>query len=111
MCKELHRRQLPTDRDNLKSQSGYVYMMDGGAICWKSSKQSVTADSTTEAEYIAVSEAAKEAVWIRRFLEGLKVVLLDADTIPLLYDNSGAVFRLRSQSLVISLDMYSGSSI
>ena len=54
-----------TDRDDSKSQSGYVYVLNGGAVCWKSSKQTVTADSSTEAEYIAASEAAKEAVWIR----------------------------------------------
>ena len=97
-----------TDWDDLKSQSAFVYMMNGGAICWKSSKQSVTADSTTEAEYIAASEAAKEAVWIRQFLEGLRVVPIAADPIPLFCDNSGAVW---SQSLVISLDIYLESFI
>ncbi|MDP1069412.1 Ty1/Copia family ribonuclease HI, partial [Klebsiella pneumoniae] len=63
-----------TDGDDLKSQSGYVFMLNGGAVCWKSFKQSVTADYTTEAEYLAASEAAKEAVWIRQFLDGLRVV-------------------------------------
>jgi hypothetical protein len=84
-----------TDRDDLKSQSGFVFLMNGGAVCWKSSKQSVTADSTTEAEYIAASEAAKEAVWIRQFLEGLGVVPSAKSPIPLLCDNSGAVFQAR----------------
>ncbi|KAL9227880.1 hypothetical protein vseg_003521 [Gypsophila vaccaria] len=63
-----------TDRDDMKSQSGYIFLLNGGAISWKSSKQSVITDSTTEAEYVAASEAAKEAVWIRQFLEGLVVV-------------------------------------
>ena len=69
--------------------------MNGGAVCWRSSKQSVTADSTTEAEYIAASEAAKEAVWIRQFVEGLTVVPSAAGAIPLFCDNSGAVFQAR----------------
>jgi len=43
-------------------------MLYGGAISWKSTKQSVVATSSTEAEYIACSEAAKEALWLRRVM-------------------------------------------
>ncbi|GKE37487.1 hypothetical protein Tco_1460892 [Tanacetum coccineum] len=60
-----------TDRDDIKSQTGYVFVLNGGAVDWKSSKQSTTAMSATEAEYIAASEAAMEAVWIRKFISGL----------------------------------------
>ncbi|GJW49026.1 hypothetical protein Tco_0080672 [Tanacetum coccineum] len=42
-----------------------------GAVDWKSSKQSTTAMSATKAEYIATSEAAMEAVWIRKFISGI----------------------------------------
>ena len=52
-----------SDVDDSKSNSGYVYTLNGGAVCWKSSKQDTTADSTTEAEYIAALDAAKEGVW------------------------------------------------
>ncbi|GJZ15432.1 retrotransposon protein, putative, ty1-copia subclass [Tanacetum coccineum] len=55
-----------TDRDDTKSQTGYVFVLNGGAVDWKSSKQSTTAMSATESEYIAASEAAMEAVWIRK---------------------------------------------
>ena len=53
-----------TDKDDSKSQSGYVFTINGGcgAVSWKSSKQETVADSMTEAEYIAASEAAKEGV-------------------------------------------------
>jgi hypothetical protein len=53
-----------SDPDDSKSTSGFVFTLNGGAVCWKSSKQETTADSTTEAEYIAAAEAAKEAVWL-----------------------------------------------
>ncbi|GJY72446.1 zinc finger, CCHC-type containing protein [Tanacetum coccineum] len=46
-----------TDRDDTKSQTGYVFILNGGAVDWKSSKQSTTVMSATEAEYIATMEA------------------------------------------------------
>ncbi|KAL0394767.1 UNVERIFIED_CONTAM: Retrovirus-related Pol polyprotein from transposon TNT 1-94 [Sesamum latifolium] len=51
-----------SDDDDTKSQSGFVFKLDGGVVAWKSSKQDTTADSTTEVEYVAASEAAKDAV-------------------------------------------------
>ena len=47
-----------TDLDDSKSQSGYVFILNGAAVSWRSSKQSVIAASTTEAEYVAAAEAA-----------------------------------------------------
>ncbi|GKC07723.1 hypothetical protein Tco_0999333 [Tanacetum coccineum] len=55
-----------TDRGDLQSQTGYVFVMNGGAVDWKSSKQSTTAMSSIESEYIAASEALMEAIWIRK---------------------------------------------
>src|SRR3954471_10425472 len=63
-----------TDPDDSKSQSGYVFLMNGGAVSWRSSKQPVVAGSTTEAEYVAASEAAQEAVWMKEFISELGVV-------------------------------------
>ncbi|GJX68170.1 retrotransposon protein, putative, ty1-copia subclass [Tanacetum coccineum] len=45
-----------------KSQTGNVFVLNGGAVVWKSSKQSTTAQHAIEAEYIAAFEAVKEAV-------------------------------------------------
>ncbi|GJY13876.1 hypothetical protein Tco_0383185, partial [Tanacetum coccineum] len=60
-----------TNRDDTKSQTGYVFVLNGGAVDSKSSKQSNTTMSATEAEYIDASESAMEAVWIRKFISGL----------------------------------------
>ena len=51
-----------TDPDDSKSQTGYMFTLNGGAVSWCTSKQSVVAGSTCEAEYIAASEAANEGV-------------------------------------------------
>ncbi|PKI42130.1 hypothetical protein CRG98_037472 [Punica granatum] len=61
------------DKDDSRSQSGYVFCLNGGAVSWKSSKQETVADSTTEAEYIVASNATKEAVWIKKFVTELAV--------------------------------------
>ena len=60
------------DKDTRKSTSGYIFLLYGGAVSWKSTKQSVVATSSTEAEYIACSDAAKEALWIRRLDSEIK---------------------------------------
>ena len=53
------------DLDNRKSTTGYLFTFSGGAISWKSKLQKCVALSTTEAEYIAASEAGKEMIWIK----------------------------------------------
>ena len=49
-----------------KSQGGNVFILNNGAISWQSRKQDLVASSTTEAEYIACSEASREARWLRK---------------------------------------------
>nr|GFA37670.1 hypothetical protein [Tanacetum cinerariifolium] len=53
-----------TDTDDLKSQTGYVLVLNVGAVDWKSAKQSIFATSSAEAEYIAAFNASKEVVWV-----------------------------------------------
>ena len=72
-----------------------MFTLGGGAISWRSIKQSCIADSTMEAEYVAASEAAKEAVWLRNFLMDLGVVPSAQPAMTLYCDNSGAVANSR----------------
>ncbi|GJX82386.1 hypothetical protein Tco_0331867 [Tanacetum coccineum] len=83
--------EFETDRDDTKSQTGYVFILNGGAVDWKSSKQSTTAMSTIEAEYIAASEVAMEAVWIRKFISGLGIVPTINEPIGMFCDNSATL--------------------
>nr|GEW67764.1 hypothetical protein [Tanacetum cinerariifolium] len=84
-----------TDRDDTKSQTRYVFVLNGGAVVWKRFKQSTTAQHVTEAEYIAASEAAKEAVLIRKFIDKLGVVPSNDYPIKMNCDNSAAIIMAK----------------
>ena len=59
------------DRDNRRSTIGYVFTVGGRAVSWVSKIQSFVSLSTTEAEYVAATEASKEIIWLQRFLDEL----------------------------------------
>jgi hypothetical protein len=63
--------------DDQKSTTGYIFMIAGGAVTWYSKRQSITALSSTEAEYIALSEMGHKARWLRSLFKelGFKQVL------------------------------------
>ncbi|GKC40207.1 hypothetical protein Tco_1052591 [Tanacetum coccineum] len=50
-----------------------MFLVYGGVIDWKSTKQSIFATSSAEAEYIAAYDASKEAIWVRKFISGLGI--------------------------------------
>ncbi|GJS06370.1 hypothetical protein Tco_0363166 [Tanacetum coccineum] len=80
-----------TDWDDLRSQIGYVFVMNGGAIDWKSSKQSTTTMSSKEAKYIAASKAAMEAILIHKFISRLGVVPSIDKPMDMYYNNTCAI--------------------
>jgi hypothetical protein len=84
-----------TDPDELKSQSCFLFTINGGAASWKSSKQETMTDSTIEVEYIAASEYAKEGVWIRKFLIKLGVFPNASSPSNLYCDNNGAIAQAK----------------
>nr|GFB47691.1 retrotransposon protein, putative, Ty1-copia subclass [Tanacetum cinerariifolium] len=80
-----------TDVDDLKSQTGYVFVLNGGVVDWKSAKQSIFATSSAEAKYIDAFDAFKEVVLVRKFISGLGVVPTIEEPISMYCDNTGAV--------------------
>lgn len=74
--------------EDRRSFTGYTFTMNGGAIAWDSKKQPTVALSTTEAEYMALSEAAKEAIHIKKFLRELGMD--DVESLKILNDNVSA---------------------
>ncbi|KAE8673575.1 hypothetical protein F3Y22_tig00111779pilonHSYRG00138 [Hibiscus syriacus] len=82
------------DLDNRRSTTGYVFTLGGGPICWKSTVQSVVALSTTEAEYMAVTEAAKETLWLIGLVKELGV---QQGGVQLLCDNQSTIHLAKNQ--------------
>ena len=77
------------DVDTRRSTSGYVFKIGDAAVSWSSRKQVTVARSTTEAEYVALSAAAQEAIWLRRLLVDIG---FSGSGPTLLYeDNNGAI--------------------
>ena len=78
--------------DTRKSTFGYVFFLAGGAVSWKSSKQSIIATSTMEAEFVACFEATIQALWLRNFVSRFNLVDNIEKPLRIYCDNSAAVF-------------------
>ena len=74
--------------DDRKSVGAYIFTFGGSAISWSSKKQTCVATSTTDAEYMSLSQAAREALWIQKLFLDLKIKCGD---LTIYCDNSGAV--------------------
>jgi hypothetical protein len=80
-----------TDLEDSKSETGYVFMVNGVAVSWRSCKQSLVAQSTMESEYMVVAEAANEGVWLRKFAIELGVFPSMCDPVNIFCDNTAAI--------------------
>ena len=84
-----------SDHDDSRSVLDYIFTLNGGAICWKSYKQHIVVDSVCEAEYIAASDATKEAVWLKKFITEFRVAPSLDGLVLLYYDNTGAIAQAK----------------
>lgn len=78
-----------SDKQDRKSTTGYVYYIYGCLCVWSSKKQGSVSLSSTEAEYVALSEACTEVIWIKRILQemGLKI----SNAIEIFEDNQSCI--------------------
>ena len=88
-----------SDADGMSSPdrhaiSGYVFMIDGGAVSWSSKRQELVTLSTTEAEYVALTHATKEAIWLQNLLSEI-FTGIDVKPFPLHSDNMSAIALAR----------------
>ena len=95
------------DKDRRRSITGFVFTMCGGAISWKSSLQSVVALSTTEAEYIALTEAVKEAIWLRGLVTELgfeqEIVRVSCDSSSAIQLSKNPKFHERTKHIDVRM--------
>ncbi|GJT21830.1 hypothetical protein Tco_0891767 [Tanacetum coccineum] len=84
-------KYLRNIKDMFLVYGGYVFILNGGAVDWKSTKQSIFATSSTYAEYVVAFDASKEAVWIHKFIYGLNVVPKIEEPITMYCDNTRAI--------------------
>ncbi|XP_073120090.1 secreted RxLR effector protein 161-like [Henckelia pumila] len=91
------------DTKGSKSSSGYVFNISGGAVSWRSSKQTCIARSTMESEFIALDKAAEEAEWLRNFLEDIPCLSNPVPAIMIQCDSQSVIARAHNT-------MYNGKS-
>ena len=76
-------------QDHRQAISGFAYLINGGAISWRSCKQELVTLSTAEAEYVAATHATKEGIWLQRLIGELYDVVITPTT--LYCDNQAAL--------------------
>ncbi|PNX69499.1 retrovirus-related Pol polyprotein from transposon TNT 1-94 [Trifolium pratense] len=82
------------DLDRRRSTTGYVFQIHGVPVSWRSMLQSTVALSTTEAEYMAVAEGVKEALWLRGLLDDLG---MKQECVKLSCDSQSALHLAKNQ--------------
>ncbi|XP_075499124.1 secreted RxLR effector protein 161-like [Primulina tabacum] len=78
-------------QDSIRSTSGYIFMLAGGAISWRSAKQALTASSTMAAKFVACYEASNHAIWLKNFVTRLRILEGIERPLGLFCDNRSAV--------------------
>ncbi|XP_075077045.1 secreted RxLR effector protein 161-like [Nicotiana tabacum] len=79
-------------KDTGKSTSGYILLLAGCDVSWKSVKQTIVATSIMEAKFIACYEATSQALYLKNFISGLRIVDSISRPWRILCDNSAAKF-------------------
>ncbi|GJS37477.1 retrovirus-related pol polyprotein from transposon TNT 1-94 [Tanacetum coccineum] len=91
------------DPDKGRSITGYVFMVHGCAVSWKATLQHVVALSTTKAEYMALTEAIKESIWLKGLLievgVNLRSVIVNCDNQSEIHLSRNAMFHERTKHI------------
>ena len=83
------------DLDKHRSTTGYVFTLAKAPVCWRSTLQSTVALSTTEAEYMALTEAVKEAIWLQGLLGELGIL---QEHVKVYCDSQSAIMLAKNQT-------------
>lgn len=85
--------------DTARSTTGWIFTMAGGPVSWGAKRQQTVSLSSTEAEYMAATEAAKEAVWIKSFVNDLGIPNYQIGPVQLQVDNASAIKLTKNPEL------------
>ncbi|KAL0295123.1 UNVERIFIED_CONTAM: hypothetical protein Scaly_3109400 [Sesamum calycinum] len=91
VCCVVHKVRFRFRFERNEQISGFVFKLNGGVVAWKGSKQDITADSSTDAEYIAALEAAKETICMKNYMQELGVVPSVAEPVVIFCDKNRAI--------------------
>lgn len=83
------------DQLTRRSTGGFIFMLNGAPICWRSKLQTLTALSTTESEYVGLTETAKEAIYLRRLLQELHI---DCSKPTLIHEDNQAAIAITNNA-------------
>ncbi|KAF3625148.1 putative metalloendoproteinase 1-like [Capsicum annuum] len=97
-----------TGSNEVKSTSGYVFTIGGGAVSWKSSKQTCIARSTMKSEFIALDKAGEEAEWLRNFFKDISYCPKPVAPVCIHCDSQAAIGRACT---MVNLVTYNGDII
>nr|GEV99816.1 retrotransposon protein, putative, Ty1-copia subclass [Tanacetum cinerariifolium] len=93
------------DPDKGRSITGYVFMVHGCVVSWKATLQHVVALSTTEAEYMTLTEAVKESIWLKGLLiklgVNLMLVVVNCDNQSAIHLSRNAMFHKRTKHISV----------
>ncbi|KAG8472511.1 hypothetical protein CXB51_035267 [Gossypium anomalum] len=91
------------DLDRKRSLTGYIFIIGGCAISWKATLQTIVALSTTEAEYMAITEACKEAIWLKGLFselnEDLQINIVFCDSQSAIFLTKDPMFHERTNNI------------
>ena len=87
-----------SDLDEIKCTSGYVFNLGGGAVAWKSSKQTLIATSTIESKFIGLESVGKEVELLRNFLSGIPLGMQSTPSVSMHCDCQAAISIARNKA-------------
>ena len=83
--------------DDSKATSGYIFSIAGGAVSWKSKKQTILAQSTMESEMIALATASEEASWLRSLLAEIPLWEKPLPAVLIHCDSTAAIAKIKNR--------------
>jgi len=87
-----------SDSDETKSTSGYVFTLRGGAITWRSAKQTIIARSTMESEFVALEMVGSEAEWLENFLANIPLGMKPTPSVSIHCDCQSAIVIAKNKN-------------